>query len=98
MIERNDDESTHFVRLQDGSPKILPSCTLPLTGKGVVDLIITEKCVLHVDPEKGLTLTEVAEGYSVEDVVKATGCPVQVGDRRKSIDDCSLMDSIVLGR
>lgn len=63
---------------QDGSPKILPSCSLPLTGKGVVDIIITEKCVFHVDAEKGLTLMEVADGFSKEDIIKCTGCPINV--------------------
>ena len=63
---------------QDGSSKILESCTLPLTGKGVVDLIITEKCVFQVDPEKGLTLTEVAEGYTPDDIIKCTACQITV--------------------
>lgn len=63
---------------KDGSPKILDSCTLPLTGKGVVDLIITEKCVFQVDAEKGLTLTEVADGYTPDDIVKHTGCSINV--------------------
>jgi len=43
-----------------------------------VDLIITEKCVFEVDPEKGLTLTEVAEGYTPDDIVKHTGCSINV--------------------
>jgi hypothetical protein len=44
----------------------------------VVDVIITEKCVLQVDAIKGLTLTEVAEGYTAADIIKCTGCPIQV--------------------
>jgi len=51
---------------------------LPLTGKGVVDLIITEKCVFEVDTEKGLTLTEVADGYTPDDIIKHTACPITV--------------------
>jgi len=43
-----------------------------------VDLIITEKCVFEVDPEKGLTLTEVADGYTPDDIVKHTGCHINV--------------------
>ncbi len=43
-----------------------------------MDLIITEKCVFEVDPEKGLTLTEVAEGYTPDDIVKHTGCSINV--------------------
>lgn len=54
-----------------GNPKILKECTLPLTAKGKVSLIITEMAVLEVTP-KGLLLKEVTEGFTVEDVVKAT--------------------------
>jgi len=41
-------------------------------------VIITEKCVFQVDPEKGLTLIEVAEGYTPDDIVKFTACPINV--------------------
>lgn len=68
---------------KDGSAKILESCTLPLTGKGVVDLIITEKCVFEVNPEKGLTLVEIADGFTADDIIKCTGCPFQVSDSLK---------------
>jgi acetate CoA/acetoacetate CoA-transferase beta subunit len=55
---------------KDGAPKILKRCTLPLTGKGVVDLIITNLCVFKVT-EKGLVLTELAPEITV-DFVRAT--------------------------
>ncbi|MBW6513135.1 MAG: CoA transferase subunit B [Candidatus Syntrophosphaera sp.] len=54
-----------------GNPKILKQCTLPLTAKGRVNLIVTEMAVLEVTPE-GLVLKEVSEGFSVDDVLKAT--------------------------
>ncbi|WP_206361994.1 CoA-transferase, partial [Sphingomonas montana] len=44
-----------------GESKVLEACTLPLTGKGVVDLIVTDLCVMAVDPDGGgLTLIELA--------------------------------------
>ncbi|WP_335869806.1 3-oxoacid CoA-transferase subunit B [Bacillus sp. 2205SS5-2] len=56
---------------KDGSPKIKKKCTLPLTGKGVVHRIITERAVIDVT-EKGLLLKEVAKGFQVEDVITST--------------------------
>jgi 3-oxoacid CoA-transferase subunit B len=54
-----------------GEAKILKECTLPLTGKGVVDRIITDRAVMDVT-EQGLKLVEVAEGYTVEDIQNST--------------------------
>ncbi|MGD6831309.1 CoA transferase subunit B [Sutcliffiella halmapala] len=54
-----------------GEAKILKACTLPLTGKGVVDRIITDRAVLDVT-DQGLKLVEVAEGYTVEDIQNST--------------------------
>jgi len=44
---------------RDGTPKILPRCSLPLTGKGVVETIITDLCVFTVNSGGGLTLIEL---------------------------------------
>jgi len=56
---------------KQGAPKILKKCTLPITGLGVVDLIITEMAVIRVT-RQGLVLEEVAPDVTVEEVQKAT--------------------------
>jgi 3-oxoacid CoA-transferase subunit B len=67
----------HTARKKDGSEdlKILPECTLPLTGVGVVNLIITDLGVFEVTPA-GLTTVELADGVTKEDVSAKTGVPV----------------------
>ncbi len=64
----------HVAKKKDGTEdmKILPNCTLPLTGLGVVDRIITDLAVMDVTPE-GLKLVELAEGVTREFVQSKTG-------------------------
>ena len=67
---------------RDGSPKILERCTLPITGKGVVNMIITDLCVFDVLPNgEGLVLRELNPGVTLDDVKAKTGCAFQVALR-----------------
>jgi len=64
-----------------GNHKILEKCNLPLTGENCVNCIITEMGVIDVDRDKGLELIEIAKGYTVEDVQKATGAPLRISPK-----------------
>jgi len=64
---------------KDGRAKIVKECTLPLTAKGKVNLIITEMAVMKVTT-KGLLLTEIADHLSVIDVQKATEADLIVAE------------------
>ncbi|KAB7708142.1 3-oxoacid CoA-transferase subunit B [Bacillus aerolatus] len=65
-----------------GQSKILKECQLPLTGKGVVQRIITDRAVMDVGSH-GLELIEVAEGYSVEDILNCTEADMTVSEKVK---------------
>ena len=67
-----------------GNPKILKQCTLPLTAKGEVNLIITEMGVIEVS-EKGLTLTEINPDYPVDQVIAATEAELHIASNLLSM-------------
>jgi 3-oxoacid CoA-transferase subunit B len=62
---------------KSGGSKVLPRCTLPLTGEGVVDLIVTDLAVIEV-ADDGLVLREIAEGTTEDAVRAATAAPLRV--------------------
>jgi 3-oxoacid CoA-transferase B subunit len=63
-----------------GEPKILAQCTLPITGKGVVDTIITELALFKVE-QGGLRLLELAPDVTVDQVRAQTAAPFEVGSK-----------------
>ena len=62
-----------------GQPKLIPECTLPLTGVGCIDMVITDLCVLEMNKEKQrFELTELAPGVTVEEVLEKTTAEILV--------------------
>ena len=62
-----------------GEPKLLDACSLPLTGKGVVNAIVTELAYIDVT-EDGLVVRELAPGVTPEEVREKTGCEISIPD------------------
>ncbi|NSL52421.1 3-oxoacid CoA-transferase subunit B [Calidifontibacillus erzurumensis] len=69
---------------KNSQPKILKTCTLPLTAKACVSLIITDMAVIEVTDE-GLLLKEVMAPYTAEDVIANTAAPLRISDQLKVI-------------
>jgi len=74
----------HVARKKDGSidKKLLPKCTLPLTGVGVIDMVITDMGVMEVTPN-GLKLIELAPGITVEEIQANTDAKLDVSSVKK---------------
>ncbi len=68
-----------------GESKILPDCTLPLTGKQCVDLVITDLCVFEIARGKGMTLIELAPGVTAEEVKSKTAAAYEVSPGLKEM-------------
>ena len=65
--------TAYFDTSKHGDPKFIPACTLPLTGRNVVDMIITDLCVFHrPDHASPFKLIELAPGVSAEEVAAKT--------------------------
>lgn len=69
---------------KDGSPKIKKMCSLPLTGKGVVNKIITDRATIEVTPD-GLVLKEVFEGYTIQDIVDCTEATLNIDNVQENV-------------
>jgi 3-oxoacid CoA-transferase len=63
---------------KDGASKVLKKCSLPITGKGVVNKVVTDLCVFEVEPGKGLVLTELHPGVTLETVKAKTAADFRV--------------------
>jgi 3-oxoacid CoA-transferase subunit B len=71
----------HSAKAKDGSiePKLLHKCSLPLTGAGVVDMVISDLGVFTIDKKNGgMTLTELAPGVSVDEITQKTQASFKV--------------------
>ena len=70
---------------KDGSPKILRQCTLPITGRRVVSLIITDLCVFEVKPGGGLVLLELHDGVTLAEVTAKTSASFEIAERCREV-------------
>lgn len=68
-----------------GNPKIMKKCSLPLTAKGQVDMIVTEMCVIEVT-DNGLLVTEIHPEFTKEDIIAATEATLHFSENIKPMD------------
>ena len=65
-----------------GDPKLIPSCTLPLTGLRCVDMVITDLCVMEMNKEKQrFEITELSSDVNLDEVLEKTTAEVLVADQ-----------------
>ena len=70
-----------------GAPKLIPTCTLPLTGQRCINMVITDLCVLEMDAQRRrFKLTELAPGITADEVKSKTTAEILIADRLKTID------------
>ncbi len=70
---------------KEGESKVLKECTLPLTGKACIDLVITDLCVFEVERGAGFRLIELAEGVTVEEVTAKTEAAFTVSENLTTV-------------
>ena len=70
---------------KEGESKVLKECTLPLTGKACIDLVITDHCVFEVDRGKGLRLIELADGVTLDAVKSKTEAAFTVAENLSTV-------------
>jgi 3-oxoacid CoA-transferase subunit B len=71
---------------KNGAPKLIPKCTLPLTGRQCIDMVITDLCVFEMDKDRRrFRLTELAPGVTADEVKAKTSAEVLVSDSVKTI-------------
>jgi 3-oxoacid CoA-transferase subunit B len=69
-----------------GEPKLIPECTLPLTGKQCIDMVITDLCVMKMDPDKRrFRVIELAPDVTIEEVQQKTTAEILVADELKAV-------------
>ena len=71
---------------KNGAPKLIPKCTLPLTGRQCIDMVITDLCVFEMDKDKRrFRLTELAPGVTVEEIKAKTSAELLIADSLKTV-------------
>uniref|UniRef100_A0A0K0FAB0 Succinyl-CoA:3-ketoacid-coenzyme A transferase n=1 Tax=Strongyloides venezuelensis TaxID=75913 RepID=A0A0K0FAB0_STRVS len=76
---------------KDGNPKILNECNLPITGKNCVSRLITNMAVFDICKKDGLTLIEIKEGLTIDDIKASTGCSFKISKNLKPMGQSSLV-------